>query len=63
MKPLADAKDLAVLTRQSQAKIYSDVREGKLRACRFGRNIRFTEEAVEAYIASAFCQSNDGDAA
>ena len=45
--------EVAYLTRLSKATVYRFVRDGRIRAVRFGRSYRVTEAAVDEYIDNA----------
>ncbi len=43
-------KDVAKLLRVSERTVWTLVKEGKLKACRIGRLVRFTLESVREYL-------------
>lgn len=53
--------EVAYLTRLSKATVYRFVRDGRIRAVRFGRSYRVTEAAVDEYIHKAALPDEDPD--
>lgn len=51
MSQLLTVEDVAQRLNTSNARIYDIVRSGHLSAVRIGRQLRFTDEAVDSYIA------------
>ena len=51
-EPLLTVEDAARLTQTSTKWIHAQIRQGRLRAIRFGRAIRITREDLEAFIKS-----------
>jgi excisionase family DNA binding protein len=52
LKTLLTAQQAADLLCIPTSRLYELVREGKLRCVRFGRTIRFSEEALEEFVAT-----------
>jgi excisionase family DNA binding protein len=49
-RPLLGFDDIVERTGLSDSKIHRDIRAKKLACLRFGRSLRFTEEAYEDYL-------------